>query len=211
MICWSCEKNAGDGLLCVACAAVQPPDAQADHFSVLGVARRFDLDLADLERRYKDLTKILHPDRFARADARARRASLSRSVQLNDAWRTLRDPVRRAEYLLRLAGIDLSESNQRIPVAPALLMETMELREGLAEARAARDGSRVRALAMDVRGRRTRALAEVAVGFAADQPDLEAIGRTLIPVRYYDRFLEEVAVAEETEQAMLDTAGHPYG
>ena len=90
MICWSCEKSAGEGVTCGACGALQPPDASADHFQVLGVERRFALDREALERRYKELTRVLHPDRFARADARARRASLARSVQLNEAWRTLR-------------------------------------------------------------------------------------------------------------------------
>ena len=97
MICWSCEKNAGDGMLCAGCGAVQPPDLTADHFRVFGLPRKFDLDMTDLERRYKEMTKVLHPDRFARADGRARRASLERSVQLNLAWSTLSQPVARAE------------------------------------------------------------------------------------------------------------------
>src|SRR5204862_4463497 len=102
-------------------------------------------DVAELERRYKEMTKVLHPDRFARADERARRASLKRSIQLNQAWRTLKDPVRRAEYLLSLAGVEVGAEDGtskrvdgekvRLPVTPALLMEGMELREGLAEAR----------------------------------------------------------------------------
>ncbi len=81
----------------------------ADHFRVFGLPRKFDLDVADLERRYKEMTKVLHPDRFARADPRARRASLERSVQLNLAWRTLSQPVARAEYLLSLEGIEVGE------------------------------------------------------------------------------------------------------
>src|SRR4029453_1834580 len=105
MICWSCEKNAGGGLTCTSWGALQPADPKADHFAVFGVDRRYAVDVADLERRYKDMTKVLHPDRFARADERARRASLKRSIQLNEAWRTLKDPVRRAEYLLSLSGV----------------------------------------------------------------------------------------------------------
>ena len=109
MICWSCQKAAGDGALCAACGAVQPPDPKADYFRVLGLARAFAFDAAGAEQRYKELTKVLHPDRYARADARARRASLERSVQLNEAWQALKDPVRRAEYLLSLHGIDVGE------------------------------------------------------------------------------------------------------
>jgi molecular chaperone HscB len=207
MICWSCEKNAGDGLTCPSCGAIQPPDLKADHFEVFGIERRYPLDLADLERRYKDMTKVLHPDRYARADERARRASLKRSMQLNEAWRTLKDPVRRAEYLLSLSGVEVGAEDGtskrvdgqkvRLPVAPALLMEVMELREGLAEARAAGDHGRVAALAATVRGRREAALRAVASVFTQRAPDLEAIARDLVAVRYYDRFLDEVAVHEE--------------
>jgi molecular chaperone HscB len=208
MICWSCEKNAGEGLSCSGCGAIQPPDPKADHFRVLGVERTFALDVTELERRYKDMTKVLHPDRFARADERARRASLKRSIQLNEAWRTLKDPVRRAEYLLSLSGFTVggeegtSKRNDegqkvRLPVAPALLMEVMELREGLAEARAAHDHGRVAAMAAMVRGRRDAAIRAVGSVFSQKAPDLEAIARDLVAVRYYDRFLDEVAVHEE--------------
>jgi molecular chaperone HscB len=173
----------------------------------------------ELERRYKELTKVLHPDRFARADERARRASLQRSMQLNQAWRTLKDPVRRAEYLLSLAGVEVGSEEGtsrrqadgrkvRLPVAPALLMEVMELREGLAEARAAGDQAQVASLTALVRGRREAALRAVASVFTQRSPDLEAIARDLVAVRYYDRFLEEVAVHEEArEEAEAAHAG----
>jgi molecular chaperone HscB len=208
MICWSCEKNAGEGVTCPSCGAVQPPDAAADHFQVLGVERGFALDREALERRYKELTRVLHPDRFARAEPRARRASLARSVQLNEAWRTLKDPVRRAEYLLSLAGVEVAGESgtvrpgragerERVPVPQALLMEVLELREGLAEARAAQDHGRVQTLADDVRRRRESALRAVGSVFGQKAPDLEAIARDLVAVRYYDRFLDEVAVHEE--------------
>jgi molecular chaperone HscB len=207
MICWSCEKNAGGGLTCTSCGAIQPPDPKVDHFQVFGIERRYAVEVADLERRYKDMTKVLHPDRFARADERARRASLKRSIQLNEAWRTLKDPVRRAEYLLSLSGVEVGAEDGtskrvdgqkvRLPVAPALLMEVMELREGLAEARAAQDHGRVDKLARDVLARKESALRAVGSVFAQKQPDVEAIARDLVAVRYYDRFLDEVAAHEE--------------
>ncbi len=184
MICWSCDKPVGDGLLCAACGVVQAPDAKANHFQVIGVERRFEMDRGDLEKRYKDLTRVLHPDRWVRADAQARRFSLSRSVQLNDAWRTLRDPVRRAEYLLKLDGIDIAEDRA---VPPALLMEVMEMREGLAEARG--DRARVEAMAAAVRARRDQELGAVTAGFASG--DVNAVSGALVKIRYFDRFLEE--------------------
>jgi molecular chaperone HscB len=213
MICWSCEKNAGDEVTCAACRAIQPPDVTADPFQVLGADRRFAVDGPAIERRYKELTRILHPDRYARADARARRASLARSVQLNEAWRTLKDPVRRAEHLLSLAGIEVGGEEgtsrrspggqkERLPVPQALLLEVMELREGLAEARAAGDGARVAALAADVRARREQAMGVVAAALDAAPADHEAAARALVAVRYYDRFLEEsTAHQDQAEEA----------
>lgn len=182
---------------------VLPPDAAlaGDHFEVLGVRPGFAMDLGELERRYKELTKVLHPDRWARADARARRASLERSVQLNEAWRALRDPVRRAEYLLARAGVEVAPEKGGPPVPQGLLMEVMELREALAEARAARDHARVERLAADVRARHGGAMERVGRGFAAGTPDLAAIARELVAVRYFDRFLEEAdAHADRTAE-----------
>jgi molecular chaperone HscB len=210
MICWSCEKNAGDGMLCAGCGAVQPPDRTADHFRVVGLPRRFDLDIADLERRYKEMTKVLHPDRFARADGRARRASLERSVQLNLAWRTLSQPVSRAEYLLSLEGIEVGEpagskrseqagDRATQPVDTALLIEVMDLREALAEARSRGDRARVATLIADVQSKHDKEMSEVAAGFAAAQPRLAAIAARMVAARYYRRFLEEAQADRERE------------
>jgi molecular chaperone HscB len=190
---------------------VQPPDRTADHFRVFGLPRTFDLDMADLERRYKEMTKVLHPDRFARADGRARRASLERSVQLNLAWSTLSEPVPRAEYLLSLQGIEVGESasskksgevdnRATQPVDTALLIEVMDLREALAEARSRGDRAKVASLVADVQAHHDKEMAEVAAGFAAAKPDLAAIAARMVAARYYRRFLEEAEADGESEQ-----------
>jgi molecular chaperone HscB len=208
MICWSCQKNAGDGVLCVSCKAVQPPDPKADYFRVLGVPRTFAVDMEDLERRYKETTKILHPDRFARADSQARRASLERSVQLNEAWRTLKDPIRRAEYLLSLHGVDMGErmggspqepsrGQATLPVPQVLLMEVMELREALAAAQASKDLPEVEALIGKVRARLETVMDEVGKGFRASPLDLGTVTARLVTVRYYRRFLDEARLISE--------------
>ena len=210
MLCWSCQKDAGPGALCAACGAVQPPDPRADYFRVLGVPCRFAVDEAALEQRHKELTKILHPDRFARSEPRARRASLERSVQLNEAWRCLRDPIRRAEYLLSLHGIDVGErvgpgeqgqrnEQKTLPVPPVLLMEVLELREALAAAHAAKDVHETEALIAKVRGRLEEVMADVAKGFSASAPDLSTIAARLVAVRYYRRFLDEARLLWEQD------------
>lgn len=210
MICWSCQKAAGDAGFCTACGAVQPPDPNADYFHVLGIPRAFAVDAAAIEPRYKELTKRLHPDRFARADPQARRASLERSVQLNEAWRCLKDPIRRAEYLLSLHGIDIGEragsgqpsaEHVTLPVAPVLLMEVLELREALAGAHAAKDVHETEALIAKVRSRLDAVMGDVARGFAASPSDLPTIAARLVAVRYYRRFLDEARLMWEQDGA----------
>jgi molecular chaperone HscB len=181
----------------------------------LGVERRYAVDVADLERRYKEAARRLHPDRFARADMRARRASMARTVQLNDAWKTLRDPVKRAEYLLELAGIDVGgeegtmkrHQGEKLPVPHDLLTEVMDLREALLDARAEGDLDRVRALTEDVRARRGRAMDAVTASFAADPQDLDRATAELVAVRYFDRFLSEVDAGMKSASAGAK-AGH---
>jgi molecular chaperone HscB len=212
MLCWSCQKAAGDGMLCVHCKAVQPPDPKTDYFRVFGIPTAFDVDAADLERRYKEMTKVLHPDRFARADPQARRASLERSVQLNEAWQILKDPIRRGEYLLSLHGIEVGEmsgvgkpgksgEHATLPVPQVLLMEVLELREALAAAHAAKDVHETEALIAQVRGRLGKVMDDVAKGFLARPPELSTIAARLVTVRYYRRFLDEARILWEEDAA----------
>ena len=112
-----------------------PPSAGQDYFAVFGLDRRMNLDLADLERRFHTLSRKLHPDNFYRASKEEREASLDQSAQLNDAYRTLRDPVTRAEYLLSLEGQPAEKKGPQVP--PELLEEVFELNEWLAELPAA--------------------------------------------------------------------------
>lgn len=223
MICWSCQRETGPGEKCAACGALQPPELASDHYSVLGLPRHFELDAKAAEARFRALSREIHPDRFATADPRARKFSMQRTVQLNEAWKTLKDPIRRAEYLLSLDGWEVgaesgasrpgvANSRERVPVPPALLGEVLELREELADARAAGDDARVQKLGRDVRQRADEAMARVAAGFlaaeaAADRTQaLEAIAHELIGIRYWRRFLDEVAAHEEAHDDAVDAA-----
>mgnify|MGYP001565693357 CR=1 FL=1 len=192
MECVTCHEAAIEGLLCGGCGAIQPPLSGLDKFAVLGVARTFDLDMTDLERRYRELSRRVHPDRFARAPAEERRRSLSAATTLNEAYRTLRAAVPRAEYLLELAGKAACE----LPMDPEFLAEMLELREEQATLRAAGDTARLRALAANVRARLDEALARIAGLFAAHArggaPDLlERVYVELASGRYFQRFLDD--------------------
>ncbi len=213
MICWSCEKEGGKGPFCGSCKAILPPDAADDRFAVLGLPRRFEVDLGAAEGAYKDLSRRLHPDRFAKADARARKAALARTVELNDAWRTIKDPIKRAEYLLELAGFGLQGEDRKpgadvaqtkkIAAPPAFLVEILELREELGEAQQAGDAVKVAFMATEMRGRAAEAMK--AIGAALEAGRFEEGARSLIALRYYQRFLNEVTAHEEKA---LSGGGH---
>jgi molecular chaperone HscB len=164
-----------------------------DPFRTLGLPARFDLDPAEIERRYRDLQKALHPDRFAGAPAQQRRMSLSRAVEVNEAYRTMRDDLARARALLALRGHEVRDGQ---PADPAFLMEVMERREALSEARGARDLAKARALGEEVRRESERTRAEL-VGLFAQEAEPARIADVLSRMRYYRRFLDELEVIEE--------------
>lgn len=168
-------------------------------FATLGAPRRFDLDLTALEKRHRELSRAVHPDRFAQASASERRAALEEAANVNEAWRTLRDPIRRAEALFRAEGVAVGEANEP-KASPAFLMDVMEAREALAEARAAKNLPKVRALATGIAQRARGAEEKLVRGFAGGAPSKDELQR-LLPVlgelRFYQRFLDEVAAIEE--------------
>jgi molecular chaperone HscB len=207
MICWSCQKQAGAGPLCAACGALQPPDDGADLFAVLGLPARYAVDLAAGEAAYKDQSRQVHPDRYATADPRARRASLARTVQLNQAWRTIKDPVRRAEYLLTRAGIDIggkqptpgSDEKRTMEVAapPAFLMEILELNDELAAALRKGDTVKVAFMTEEMRDRARATMKTIAAGLDTGvAAHLQEAARSLVALRYYLRFIEQASGQE---------------
>jgi molecular chaperone HscB len=105
-----------------------------NHFELFGLASAYALDLEHLDRAYRDIQSRVHPDRFAQAGDAERRASMQMTTQVNEAYRTLKSPVQRAKYLLALNGVDVAfETNTAMP--REFLMEQMELREKLEEAK----------------------------------------------------------------------------
>ena len=172
-----------------------------DPFEMLGVERRFDLDLATVEKTHRELSRALHPDRYAQAGASERRAVLEKAASVNEAWRIVRDPIRRAEALFRLAGIPVGEDNEP-KSTPAFLMEVLEEREALAEARAAKDLAKVAAVGATMSKRAAEVEAKLATGFAT-RPERDAALK-LLPLlgelRFYKRFLDEVSTIEEENE-----------
>lgn len=109
--CWSCSvAHDASQLFCEHCGKIQPPSA-ADYFAVFGLVPRLNLDLGMLEHQFHKLSRKLHPDRFARAGDQEKEWSLAGAALLNDAYRTLRDPIRRTIYLLKLQGAAIGEES----------------------------------------------------------------------------------------------------
>jgi molecular chaperone HscB len=195
--CWSCgAPGMAGGLFCTACQTIQPP-GQSGHFERLGLAEDFDVDLANLDRRYFDLQRQLHPDRFARRTAREKAVSQQQAATLNEAYETLRNPLQRARYLAQRRGVDLPEEGRTIDDAE-LLMEAMEKREALANA-ATPDA--VAHLAAKAQTERLALLGDLTAMFAAtDRPALRA---AILRLTYLEKFAEE---ARTRHLSLLDGA-----
>src|SRR5579859_3203668 len=109
--CWSCFVAQNElTLFCSHCSKIQPPPG-AHYFSVFGLTPRLNLDLASLEKKFYRLSRKLHPDRFARAPQKEKEWSLADTALLNDAYRTLKDPITRTEYVLKLRGAEIGEEH----------------------------------------------------------------------------------------------------
>lgn len=159
---------------------------QTDAFGLLGLPAQFDLDPKTIEQAFHDRSKELHPDRYASAPAAERVAVLSKSRALNDAYKTLKSPVGRAEYLLVRAGVSIGD-NERLD--PTFLMEILELREELAQARVAKRTSEIEKLCAEMKAKRKKSVDALTPLFEAN--DLAAIKEQLILLRYINRYLEE--------------------
>ncbi len=184
--CWSCGgPTPTENPFCVTCQAVQPPGT-ADHFRRLGLERSFAVDRADLERRYFDFQRRLHPDRFATRTGRERALSQAQAVGLNEAYETLADPLRRAVYLLHLAGIDvLSEGCNQI-ADPVILMEAMEMREALA---AAQSAAQVEMFAANVAADIEECVGDLGVAFRKN--DLDEAAKLTTRLRYLRKLIDD--------------------
>jgi len=139
--CRNCGAGAPvDEHFCPQCSRILALGRHGDYFSFFGLPRRLVIDQAQLERRFRDLSRQFHPDYFYNAAATERLASLERSSYLNDAYRALRNPISRIEHLLAIEGLPPAKSEDgTAKVPPGLLEEVFELNEQLDEIRESRE------------------------------------------------------------------------
>ncbi len=166
-----------------------------DPFALLGVEPVYALDLKALDKAHRELSRALHPDRYTGAGASERQMALNKAIEVNEAARALKDPIRRAEALFARGGVAVGETEEPKPT-PAFLMDILEQREALSDAGDTKDRAAIGKLAELVRGRMKGA--EEALGSAlvpsATADSLRALLPRLGELRYYRRFLDEVQI-----------------
>jgi molecular chaperone HscB len=166
-----------------------------NHFELFGLSPAFGLETEALERSYRQIQAQVHPDRFAHAGDAERRASLQWTTRVNEAYRTLKDPVQRAKHLLELRGVDVAfETNTAMP--PDFLMQQMELREALEEAK---DAPRLDALRTELR--RSRSALETEIEQALDRKkDYAGAAGLVRKLQFLDKLDSEIDAAYETHE-----------
>ena len=164
----------------------------SSHFELFGLPPAFSLDLQDLERAYREIQSRVHPDRFAQAGDAERRASLQWTSRVNEGFEVLKNPVKRASHLLALHGVDVAfETNTAMP--PEFLMQQMELREKLEEAR---DSSSLDKLRQDLLSARQKLESEIGDTIDGRQ-DYRSAADLVRKLQFLHRLDEEIDEAYE--------------
>ena len=187
--CRTCNRPMNSPLLCDSCRTLYPAEG-LNHFELFGLTPTFDLDMADLRRRYLHLSRDAHPDHRSTTDDAD--VSLQVSAQLNEAHRVLTDPVLRAEYLLELCGGQSSAQDKS--VTPDVLNETFLLREEIAEAQAAGDAAALEDCRRRAEQKRAAAVEQIAIlarQLPADEPLRRELRAALNATKYYTKLLGE--------------------
>ena len=208
--CLSCGRRQEPSLICAECGS--PLAAPIDCFAALDLPRKLTIDLDALERRYHELSRKIHPDRFASKGPKVRDASLRATATLTRSYRTLRDPVARGLYWLELNGEKLAENNKRVPQELAELV--FEVQEQLAEMQLSPDPEEALERATEIAARRIElqfkmdeALVELDRNFAkwdesADQKMLTSeLKTTLSNIAYLRTLIRDVDRALENSKA----------
>ena len=166
-----------------------------NHFELFGLSPSYGLDKEVLERSYRELQARVHPDRFAHAGDAERRASLQWTTRVNEAYRTLKDPVQRGKHVLELRGVDVAfETNTQMP--PEFLMQQLELREELEAATGRKDASRLDSLRSGLRAQKARLENDIAQAIDA-RKDYKLAAELVRKLMFLDRLDSEIDVAYE--------------
>ena len=175
-------------------------DLSPTHFELFGLPVSFDVDMGQLDSRYRELQRTVHPDRFVNAGDQERRISMQRATHINEGYEVLKDPLRRGRYLLEQCGYRFDDG-QRTNNNVEFLMEQMELRESLAEVREADDAFAALGKIMDrIASDNNRLVSVLGRQFAAGDPCgegcSECIAETLTKMQFFQKLQEEAMELE---------------
>ena len=169
-----------------------------NHFALFQMKPAFAIDAAQLDAAYRELQARVHPDKFASATDAEKRVAMQWATRANEAYQTLKHPLKRATYLCELNGVDLGiESNTAMP--PAFLMQQMEWREALDDARDAKDLAALETLDTELRAARKRQLDDIAA--LLDGGQYEQAGERVRQLMFVEKFADEVARVFEALEA----------
>lgn len=165
-------------------------DFNADHFALFEQPRTFRQDGARLDKRYREIQAQVHPDKFVQAGDAERRVSLQWATKVNEAYQTLKKPLSRAQYLLSLAGHEVGSGNNTA-MSSEFLMEQMEWREAVSEARAAGDQDELEDLRRRVKHRMDKRYDELAA-FLDDNTDYMQAADRVRRLMFLEKLLYEI-------------------
>ena len=169
-----------------------------NHFDLFHLPQQFAVDMAALEAAYREVQAQVHPDRFVNATDAEKRVAMQWATRANEAYQTLKNPQKRAQYLCELNGADLKvESNTAMPMA--FLMQQMEWREELEEARATKDGDLLDKLDGQLRAARKQQLQDIEQHL--NERDFHAAATGVRALMFLEKFGEEVRFAYDALEA----------
>lgn len=177
-------------------------DITKNYFDLFGLPVGFVLDTDELSGRYRELQRVVHPDRYANASEQEKRLALQQATQVNEAFEALRDPLRRAIYLLQLQGVDTNQETATTRDSD-FLMQQMELREALADVRSSPDPqARLDQLIRRIRQMLEAQVAELAMQLETATPEqLEAARESVSKMQFLNKLYNEAeAIEAELEE-----------
>lgn len=191
--CWSCGAERGEARFCTTCSKIQPVSKKTSLFDALELTPAMGVERAAIDKAFREVSRDVHPDRFGRDSAVERRLALEHTTRVNEAYRTLKDPQGRAEYLMATEGVAVAQETDRT-ADPALLMEMMELQEkidGLSDEDDAEE------MLGQAKQRKKKLLSVATTYFDERQGARDEVVSALDELRYVRRLIERIELRLE--------------
>ena len=191
--CWSCGAERGSAKFCNVCQVIQPVSAKVDFFEALELKQSMRLSRGEIDKAFREISKLVHPDRFAKDETPQRKLALQHSERVNQAYKVIKNDQTRAEHLLELRGVEVAAQTERTE-DKAFLLELLEKQEMIEEIKdldqltEQKDTSKKRHKALIKR------LEQI---FDEEQGSLDEARSSLIELRYIRRMLQLIESKEE--------------